>query len=199
MGQPPVVVLQLVVVQVLVVCRHGGLHACRSPWCSGASASKRATRYRPTLGALWTQPGNFPEWQRGWIKRPCSQRTRRPPPGQRPRAQQRLIGVGQDHPLSIGVLLNLLPELLGLLELPTHPRWPWPATRLVEIDGHATLPALHASDRRLIAGSALQPDRRRPCREHPLEAGRSPSIVSRHSQRLGDLFDEALPVGWTRT
>jgi len=40
--------------------------------------------------------------------------------GKRPITQQRLIGVGQDHPLSVGILLDLLPELFGLLELPTH-------------------------------------------------------------------------------
>ena len=40
--------------------------------------------------------------------------------GQWPIAQQSLIGVGQDHPLCVGELLNLSPELLGLLDLPTH-------------------------------------------------------------------------------
>ena len=69
-------------------------------------------------------------------------------------------------------------------------------TQLIQVDGHATLPALHASDRSLIAGPALQPDRRRPCREHPLELGEVLG-VGRHSQSLGDLFDEALPVTWT--
>jgi hypothetical protein len=40
--------------------------------------------------------------------------------GQRPIARQSLIGVGQDHPLSVDVLLDLLAELLGLLDPPTH-------------------------------------------------------------------------------
>jgi len=40
--------------------------------------------------------------------------------GQWPIAQQSLIGVGQDHSLCVGVLLNLSPELLGLLDPPTH-------------------------------------------------------------------------------
>jgi hypothetical protein len=34
--------------------------------------------------------------------------------------KQRLVGVGEDDPLCVGVLLNLLPELLGVLDPPTH-------------------------------------------------------------------------------
>jgi hypothetical protein len=34
--------------------------------------------------------------------------------GQWPVAQQRLVGIRQDHPLGVGVVLDLFPELLGL-------------------------------------------------------------------------------------
>jgi hypothetical protein len=36
--------------------------------------------------------------------------------------KQRLVGVGEDYPLGVGVLLDLLPELLGLLDPPGHRR-----------------------------------------------------------------------------
>jgi hypothetical protein len=35
-------------------------------------------------------------------------------------AEQRPVGLGQDRSLGVGVLLHLLPELLGLLDLPAH-------------------------------------------------------------------------------
>jgi hypothetical protein len=40
--------------------------------------------------------------------------------GEWPVAQQRPISLGQDRSLGVGVLRDLLPERLGLLDLPTH-------------------------------------------------------------------------------
>ena len=40
--------------------------------------------------------------------------------GQWPVAQQRLVGVGQEHPLGVGVVLDLFPERFGLLDPPAH-------------------------------------------------------------------------------
>jgi hypothetical protein len=42
--------------------------------------------------------------------------------GQWPIAQQRLVDVGQDHPLGVAVAFDLFSEFLGLLDPPAHDR-----------------------------------------------------------------------------
>ena len=65
-------------------------------------------------------------------------------------AQQRLIGISQDHSFGVGVALDLLAELLGLLDPPAH-GLSRGDDELVELHGHAALAALHPLDHRLMA------------------------------------------------
>jgi hypothetical protein len=58
--------------------------------------------------------------------------------GQWPIAQQRLIGVGQDHSLGVGEALDFFAELLGLLDPPAHrPSREGDAARQAPQAGHA--------------------------------------------------------------
>jgi hypothetical protein len=111
-----------------------------------------------------------------------------------PMAQQRLVGVRQDHSLSVGIVLDLFPELLGLLEPPAHGVLAVRAPQLVEIHGHTTLAALHPLDHRLIAGLPLEADRYRPGFEYVLQRSEVLGLGG-DRQGLGDLFDEPLLVG----
>jgi hypothetical protein len=111
-----------------------------------------------------------------------------------PVAQQRLVGVRQDHSLGVGIVLDRFPELLGLLEPPAHGVLAARAPQLVEIHGHATLAALHPLDHRLIAGLPLEADRHRPGFEYVLQRSEVLGLGG-DRQGLGDLFDEALLVG----
>ena len=58
--------------------------------------------------------------------------------GERAVVQQRLVGVGQDHSLGVGVALDFFSELLGLLNPPAHgARREGDATRQAPQAGHA--------------------------------------------------------------
>jgi hypothetical protein len=69
--------------------------------------------------------------------------------GERAVVQQRLIGVGQDHSLGVGVALDILAELRGLLDPPAQALTAR-ATQLVNLHRLATLAALHP----LLVGGA---------------------------------------------
>ena len=84
--------------------------------------------------------------------------------GQGPVAQQRLIGVGQDHPLSIAYVLDLLPERLALLDPSAHTasreadaagRDPWAG------HAHGAASARSSPQRPAAAGGGRSPSRPR--------------------------------------
>ena len=110
-----------------------------------------------------------------------------------PVAEQRLVGVGQDHQLGVGVVLDLFPERFGLLDPPAH-ALAARATQLVQIHRQATLAALHPPDHRLIARLLLEANGYRPGLEHVLQRSKVLGVGG-DRQGLGDLLlDEPLPL-----
>src|SRR5918995_4651617 len=103
-----------------------------------------------------------------------------------PVAEQRLVGVGQDHPLVVGVVLDLLPERFGLLDPPAH-ALAARAMQLVQIHRQATLAALHPPDHRLIARLLLEANGYRPGLEHVLQRSKVLGVGG-DRQGLSDLL-----------
>jgi hypothetical protein len=103
--------------------------------------------------------------------------------GEWPAAQQRLVGICQDHSLGVGVALDLFRNF-SACSIRQRRASAARATELVEVHGPATLGALHPLDHRLIARLPLEADGCGPDLEHVLQGSEVP-WCRRRPPRLG--------------